>query len=296
MADAGANLVSRIELFSNDTLVGTDSSSPYSFVLNNLKFGSKTLKAIVFDDKGNKASHSVNIFIYNPELRNTVPWIEDFTLSDETTIDEGLTSWTSSRSEGKFLVQNNSFIVNGAGNAGILKTSAIDISKGPVDISLELWSQESLESDDFVKLYKIVDNGPQTLIGSKVGNQETKTNILGTASGKSLILIVEAKVSYSGEYYFMDNLAVTYSKVSGTQNERLAPPVKLYPNPASKAVTVSAPEEYSFSLTNLSGLELMSRTGLFGLNEIDVTGLSRGLYFVKIATTNSQMVKKLIKD
>ena len=62
-------------------------------------------------------------------------------------------------------------VVNDAGTEGILTTGSIDISEGPVNISLDLWSDGNLESDDYVKLYKKEDDGPETLIGSKTGNQ-----------------------------------------------------------------------------------------------------------------------------
>ena len=57
--------------------------------------------------------------------------------------------------------------------------------------------------------YRIVDSGKETLIGEIKGKQSESTTIKGTASGKTLMLIIRAEVSSDDEIFIMDNLTVT---------------------------------------------------------------------------------------
>ena len=209
LADAGMQSIEKIELIVNDSLVDTDYEYPYGFELSGLQSGFDTLEVVAYDELGNSDSYHVKIIVNNPETMNNVPWVEDFSLPDGSTQDNGLTSWISSRSAGNLFVQNNLFVVNDQGTEGVLRSGTIDISEGPVNISLDLWSGGNLESDDYVALYKIVDGGPETLIGSKTGNQDSRTTIQGSAIGSELVLVIRTRVSYSTEYYYMDDLSVT---------------------------------------------------------------------------------------
>jgi hypothetical protein len=44
--------IGKVEFYNNDTLLGTKLTSPYSFVINNLRSGSYTLKAKAYDNNG----------------------------------------------------------------------------------------------------------------------------------------------------------------------------------------------------------------------------------------------------
>jgi len=209
-ATAGASPIDRVEFSANGVLINTDSNSPYSFNLTGLTEGSYTIEATVYDDQGATDSDSVNITMTDSGTLNETPWIENFARSNGTTSDNGSTSWTSSRNSGIFEINGNELIVNGAGNEGVLTTSTIDISGGPVDISLDVDSAGSLENQDYVRLYKIVDGGSEELIGEVTASQSATFS--GTANGSNLVLIIRARVSAEAEYYYLDNLNVTYSE------------------------------------------------------------------------------------
>lgn len=377
-AETGDQSVDSVKLLINQSLFGTDHEYPYSFRLAGLSRGSYTLEAIVYDDLGATDSCSRIIFVYDPSSFNKVPWIEDFTLPDGTTSDEGSTSWTSGRSSGNLYVRNNAFTVNDAGTEGKLTTGQIDISEGKVLISLDLYSEGNLESDDYVRLYKSVDGGPEELIGEKTGNQSTPTSISGDAMGKNLSLIIRTRVSYNSEYYYMDNLRVNYSdsKLNQTINFPAIPPkilgdpdfdpgatassgltvsytssdtniasiehgkihlisegitsitalqagnyiynpadkvsrtltvsvatsageqeynIELYPNPARHEVFISVPNEFSISLMDLKGKQIMSRTHLSGLQRLDLKDVKPGIYYVRISENKNQVYNMLVK-
>ena len=208
-AEAGNNSVEKVELSINGNLIDTDYEFPYTFDLKEMTLGHYTLSVRLTDDQGTVKNDSVDIVVYDAASRNSVPWIEGFTFPIKTTSDDGVTSWTCNRSGGVFSVKDNALIVNEGGGEGVFRTGEIDISGGPVAISLDLWSVGGLDDSDYVKLYKIVDGGDETLMGS-VENTYNGT-IKGTAVGSSLILVIRTKVSASDEVYYMDNLSVTYS-------------------------------------------------------------------------------------
>ena len=261
LADAGENSIERVELILNDTLVDTDTDDPYGFELNGLMSGSYTLEAVAHDDQGGSDSYRVEISVNNPDSMNKVPWMEDFSLPDGSTYDNGPTSWNSSRSDGNLLVQNNVFVVNDAGTEGTLTTGSIDISEGPVDISLDLWSDGNLESDDYVRLYMKLDDGPEVLVGSKTGNQNTRTTIRGNATASRLVLVIRTRVSYSSEYYYMDNLSITYTE----EPENQAPEIS-FASPGNGA-------EYMESDTVVVNLEASDPDGIVAWVELRINGI-----------------------
>jgi len=163
-----------------------------------------------------------------------IPWIEDFDLSDGTENDSGPTSWTAARDNGNFNVQNGEFRINNGGDEGVLMTETMDISgSASVDISLDLYSFGALESDqDYVRLYAVTDGGSEELIGEKTGIQSTPTTISGTASGSSLALVLRAYVSWSDEYYYIDNLSVTPSDSAPVAASPVTAPVAVPPTEA----------------------------------------------------------------
>jgi len=298
-ADAGDNSIDRVELRSNETLEDTDSEYPYSFDLTGLVVGTYTLEARVYDDQGATDNFKINIRVYDSVSFNTVPWIEDFTLPDGTTSDNGPTSWSCTRPSGIFDVRYNILTVNDPGEEGVMTTDEIDISGGPVDISVEVQGEGGLDpapNGDYVKFYKVVDSGPTELIDHEIWG---KINGMITLSetgivGEKLRLIIKSRVSFSDEFYYIDNLSVTYNGSGSTLIEDVDYSVKMYPNPADNEVYISAPSEYSISLIDLNGIEVMNRNHLSGFQRLNLEYLLSGIYFIRVTAQNYHAVKKLM--
>ena len=75
---------------------------------------------------------------------------------------------------------------------------------------------------------------------------------------------------------------------------RLESIVNLYPNPATNEVYINAPFDYSLALVNLTGIEVINKSHLTGLNEIDVDNLERGVYFANIKGGNYIVFQKVV--
>lgn len=151
---------------------------------------------------------ATTITVFDSTNKDSLPWKEEFTLADQTTTDDGKTSWTATRSKGVFEVRENALFINEKGEEGVFQTGEINIFSGPVNISLDIVPQGGVDSGDYVSLYQIVDGGKEQLIGEIKGRDTVPTTLQGTALGQKLILILRAKVSSEDEVFILDNLTV----------------------------------------------------------------------------------------
>jgi hypothetical protein len=192
---------------------------------------------------------------------DVAPWLETFTLNDGTKSHGAPTSWMATRASGKFEVSGNRFMINGASGEGVLETAPINISAGSVKASLQVQAAGGIDNSDYVRFYKIVDGGAKVLIAQQIGNFTGTNTMLDTnIVGTNLKLRIEASVSASDEYYFMDNLRVDYEAalstftltISATNGSIvLNPPGGIYTT--GTVVTVTANPNAGFAFNDWSG-------------------------------------------
>lgn len=70
----------------------------------------------------------------------------------------------------------------------------------------------------------------------------------------------------------------------------------LYPNPASKAVTLSTDQQAAVSIVDINGRVLVLKTLLPGSSVLDISTLVRGVYFVHFVSDNLTVTRKLIVE
>jgi len=199
----------KVELRDNGQLIHTSSECSFTHTLKAIPTGDHVLTARVIDPTGATKEHAINIAVFDTKTKDSLPWKEEFTLSHQTTSDDGKTSWTATRSQGVFEVRENALFLNDKGDEGTFRTGEIDIASSPVDISLEITSQGGVDKGDYVRLYQILDGGKEKLIGEIKGKPSEPAMIQGTANGKKLVLVIRAKVSSEDEALVIDNLKVT---------------------------------------------------------------------------------------
>ena len=81
-------------------------------------------------------------------------------------------------------------------------------------------------------------------------------------------------------------------------NDLTATKFKVYPNPATSTITISAVDADSFklSVTDLSGKVVMTKS-LNGIeNTLDISSLSTGAYFFELTSDNKKEVIKILKN
>ena len=84
----------------------------------------------------------------------------------------------------------------------------------------------------------------------------------------------------------------------GTQNFENVTKFKVYPNPASSTVTISAAnsDSYKLSVTDITGKVVMTKS-LNGIeNTLDISSLSAGAYFFELSSDNIKDVVKILKN
>ena len=79
------------------------------------------------------------------------------------------------------------------------------------------------------------------------------------------------------------------SSVAELQNE-----TKIFPNPAQNVVYIESQSDLQFSVTDISGKQVLTGFVLQGKNAIDISNLSQGLFLLSIENENSTLTKKLI--
>jgi uncharacterized repeat protein (TIGR02543 family) len=188
---------------------------------------------------------------------DVAPWLETFSLNDGTKSHGAPSSWMATRATGTFQVSGNRFMINGASGEGVVETAPINIPGGSVKVSLQVQAAGGVDSGDYVRFYKIVDGGAKVLIAQQAGVFSGTNTMVGTnIVGSNLKLRIEASVTASDEYYFMDNLKVEYEAAlpmftlttSGTNGSiALNPPGGVYTTGTVVAVTANASIGYAFS-------------------------------------------------
>src|SRR5690606_15293737 len=124
-------------------------------------------------------------------------------------------------------------------------------------------------------------------------NEDTGSS-LSLSSDGSIVAIGASKNDGNGENsghvrVFDLSSLLTNNEVSFEDN------VFIYPNPASKTVTIKLPQNFivkKISIYTCSGLLVQTETGIV---TIDITGLTSGLYFIIITTNSGTITKKLTK-
>jgi hypothetical protein len=71
--------------------------------------------------------------------------------------------------------------------------------------------------------------------------------------------------------------------------------IKIYPNPANDNLTIEAPSKATIEILNIQGQLLLQQSIQETKTEIDISGLSTGIYYIKYQTEKDAAVKKLIK-
>ena len=156
---------------------------------------------------------------------NTIVWYEGFEdLSNNTTIDNGASGWSFSKSgnctsNGDIIRVDTEqgvkvFRVQNSGCEVEWKTHEIDISaykdKG-VDVTLNVWEKGRMENDDYLKVYYKLDGGPLTEFGNGIHENDiagVKTPYINDIIGDKLEIIILVKNNSGNEEHFWDNLKI----------------------------------------------------------------------------------------
>ena len=198
------------------------------------------------------------------------------------------------------ITQNSNLILL---NAGGNELTSLDVSNNEALIYLGC-SHTNISSIDITNNYNLrtfyaADIPPLSYLDMRNGNNANlnSVNVFGTDS-LTCIFVDDASATYLDDWYkdpfttFVNNEAEC--DALGNQ-EFVAAPFKIYPNPANTYFNISSKVEGDYSLISVQGKIVNSGNVGAGLSRVSVEGLSNGLYFLAIESTSGRTVKWVIK-
>jgi hypothetical protein len=173
---------------------------------------------------------------------DTVLWLEDFTLPENTTVDNGTTAWsrTYSGTTGQSHVHSYKFVSDYLGAESVWTSEVIDISSlSDVTVSIDAKGEGSLDlNEDYFRAYYILDGGSEILFinHNQNGPFDLTTSTSPTLNGNTLQIVIKEYCTGSTEIYRFDNV-----KVSGISE------------PLTATASVSGPLTCTITSVTLSG-------------------------------------------
>lgn len=159
-------------------------------------------------------------YAYIPGMSTNTIWNENFSLPNNTIVDNGATSWGISpgaTSPNFAAVNNNMFEVRGANNASETWTSQnISIAScSTVNLSVDLSENGNLDANDSISVYYRINGGPLVpfAVNGLTANDFTSlTATSGGLSGSNVQIVIRARYdnnSPNSEVYQFDNVTVS---------------------------------------------------------------------------------------
>ena len=102
-------------------------------------------------------------------------------------------------------------------------------------------------------------------------------------------------------YLFLEDAAGNRTQIYGLNDvldteDHLLSETAIYPNPTSAILNVDLTTEANYELITVNGQVIQKGTFVNGKNIIDITNLTKGMYFLTIATDLGNTSKKIIKN
>ena len=123
-----------------------------------------------------------------------------------------------------------------------------------------------------------------------------------TGTQRTSITFLNPNLGWAGGFSSADPLTPAgifkFTGTLGTQSFENTTKFKVFPNPATSTVTISAidVDSYKLSVTDLTGKVVMTKS-LNGIeNTLDISALSTGAYFFKLSSDNKKEVIKILKN
>ncbi|HJT74780.1 MAG TPA: hypothetical protein VJ720_12190, partial [Chitinophaga sp.] len=182
---------------------------------------------VTVKDPANGCTNSASVSVTSGTGTVTNTWLEDFTLANGTTTDNGTTAWSVQYPSGSlFSVNSNIFRASGTGTTTpAVWTSGVISIAGKTNVSISAGARSSITGDavmngedgtygDYIRFYYKLNGGAEVLFAEKKGIiNNHSTSLTGVSisglSGVSLQIVVRVKVTGTDEFYYFDNMKVT---------------------------------------------------------------------------------------
>lgn len=190
-------------------------------------------------------------------------WNENFTLPNNTTTDNGTTSWNSAingAAPSSFGVSGNIFQVAGANNAGMIWTSQVVniASCASTNLSVDLSETGTMDANDSILVYYRLNGGPLIPFPVNGFRADDFTSAVATATGlvgSTIQIVIRTRFdgnSPNSEIYSFDNINI--SCVANNFIPNSDPVFKFFP---PLFICVNQPFTFNHSATDLNGDSLV---------------------------------------
>ncbi len=210
----------------SDVLYSWEGPGGFESALQNPSVNTPGTYTLTVKNPLNGCTSIVTVDVIEASSQASTFWHEDFSLPNNSITDSGTTGWSVGTScDGTFSVQNNEFMASfNSACEGVWASDVIDISlKNNVVISVDLRSatastSDYLESNDYIRVFYKLDNGPEILmyedyagLGSTTNTTASATVTSGNLGADNLQVVVRLRNSHSTERYYLDNVKLTGS-------------------------------------------------------------------------------------
>ena len=101
----------------------------------------------------------------------------------------------------------------------------------------------------------------------------------------------------NGDMVYIDQLSATITDASALSvKDNVLENVSIYPNPTSDILKINTLEGANIEIFNVLGRLVKSEKNVNAQHTMDVSGLSKGVYLVKLTSDNKSVTKKVIKN
>jgi hypothetical protein len=146
-------------------------------------------------------------------------WLEDLSLADGATSDDGPTAWTSETDSGSFYVTNGMFRAQNTRNNGARWVSeSLELWGQPARLSVDVRSEGRVDRNEYIKFLYSVDDGPEILIDERYDNfngNDWETLSVAGVRGMSVRLIVRIYNDRNDAFHYFDNIRVETRQDAG---------------------------------------------------------------------------------
>jgi carboxypeptidase T len=288
-----------------------------------LEAGTAAGDDVIYDLVVNNGSYNSSIRVYK-KFGDLIPIFED--AANSVTQNFNNNGW--STTSATFVSPSSSITDSPSGNYPNNTNETITLSD-PVDLStavgasLSFYAKWNIENNfDYVQVEISANNGgnwqPQcgkyTNPGSHNSEQPTgeplydglqqfwvKEEIdLSAYLGETILVRFQLRSDGSQRedgFYFDDLTISTVETTVLSDSDSSANNFVIYPNPVNDKIYIMTPlSRFNAALYTLQGRLLLTSEGLSGASEIDVSGFSGGMYFLKLTSEEKTQIIKILKE
>jgi hypothetical protein len=151
---------------------------------------------------------------------------------------------------------------------------------------------------DYITFKKNTSTGVSVPFYASINNLYDTISITpqyGYESSGKYYIIIKGLTTISGIKVSADTLTFTVKNFTGIANDNINTEVNIFPNPASNVVNVQSNIFGNIFVLDMSGKVVYTGIVKNEQNQVNIEGLNKGVYFIKIVSDKNTVVKKFIK-